>query len=97
MAFDHQGEVEHSGLGEVELSELVAQEYACNDCSTRRAKTASEGDFVVHMDGDVVGELGYVVTAENVECDTRRKVLVCVEWDFIRALARVEECRREVR
>ena len=42
-----------------------------------------KGDLICAVEGQVVWEVGEVVTAEDVECDTHGEVLVGIEWDLI--------------
>lgn len=89
VSLDHEGVVEEARSGEGEVSELVAQEDACDDGGSGRAESATEWDFIVDLDGEVGRESVDVVASEDVESDAGGQVFVRIKGDLIGALAGV--------
>lgn len=89
MSLDHEGKVEEAFGGEGEISELVAQEDACDDGGTGRTKSTTKWDFIVDLDGEVGRKSMDIVASKDIESDAGGQVFVRIKGDLIGAFASV--------
>jgi hypothetical protein len=91
VSLDHEGKVEESGEGEVELTDGRAKDDTGDDGCSRGTEPSSKGDGVCALDGEVRGEEGDGVRAEDVEGGSGDEVLEGVERDAFGSFAGVGE------
>jgi hypothetical protein len=83
MSLDHQTEVKHAILGQIETTDLTTKHDTSNNSSSRRTKTTTERNGVDNVNMSLGRESVLVVASQNIEGSLSDQIAVSNEVDAL--------------